>query len=210
MFTNHPKSKTSLPALQYDSPEALNRIIAQWQRPLLDFAYRYTQNFADAQDLVAETFVSLHQQRARLRADTNLSAWLFTALTNRCHNHYRWKRRHPIVGMEFDADLHPSPEAAPNASFAQKETLGLLRKAIDALPHELKVTVLLHHYEHLSYREIAGITGCSERGVETRLYRAKQQLKKDLSGVLTETPSVIQVQMHTLRGTGENPSPAQP
>jgi RNA polymerase sigma factor (sigma-70 family) len=55
-----------------------------------------------------------------------------------------------------------------------------LRKAIDRLPHELKTALLLHHFEHLSYREIAQATGCTERGVETRIYRAKQKLREEL------------------------------
>ena len=61
-----------------------------------------------------------------------------------------------------------------------------VRTAINCLPHDLKVTVLLHHYDQLSYREIGAITGCSERGVETRLYRARQRLREELAGLLHE------------------------
>jgi RNA polymerase sigma-70 factor (ECF subfamily) len=183
--------------LQRGDASALNRLIGRWQRPLLGFAYRYLQNAADAQDLVAETFVRLYQRRMRLRTDTNLSAWLFTALTNLCHNHHRWRRRHPTVsfgpaasakgpGSADEADL-ATIELGPDAALARDETLAALLSAIDALPHDLKASVLLHHYEHLSYREIASITGCSERGVETRLYRARQQLKLELAGFFRET-----------------------
>lgn len=192
--------RASLLALQRDEPRALNQLVARWQRPLLGFAHRYVQNFADAHDLVAETFVRLYQQRARLRADTNVAAWLFTALTNLCHNHHRWKRRHPtgaIGAPAWGADGSGSPsrassdlaslEPGPDAALANDESLDALRRAVDALPHDLKATVLLHHYEHLSYREIAAITGCSERGVETRLYRARQQLRRELAGFFSET-----------------------
>lgn len=61
-----------------------------------------------------------------------------------------------------------------------------MRAAINRLPHDLKVTLLLHHYDRLSYREIGQITGCSERGVETRLYRARQQLRGLLAGLLNQ------------------------
>ena len=70
---------------------------------------------------------------------------------------------------------------------AQDESLAAVRAAIAQLPHDLRATVLLHHYEHLSYREIAAITGCSERGVETRLYRARQQLRVTLAPVIRES-----------------------
>ena len=66
------------------------------------------------------------------------------------------------------------------------ETVATVRAAIDRLPHDLKVTLILHHYDHLSYREIGEIAGCSERGIETRLYRARNQLKQLLSELLAE------------------------
>ncbi|HMD60849.1 MAG TPA: sigma-70 family RNA polymerase sigma factor [Opitutaceae bacterium] len=198
MSTDPAADRASLNALQRGDAASLNRIIARWQRPLLGFAYRYVQDSADSQDLVAETFVRLYQNRARLRGDTNLAAWLFTTLTNLCHNHHRWKRRHPTVALESpaepgDAGGPPravagmaSPEAAPDAALAQDEALEAVRAAVDALPHDLKVAVLLHHYERLSYREIAAVARCSERGVETRLYRARQLLRRQLSAFLRE------------------------
>jgi len=193
--TDPATDRGSLIELQHGDTAALNRLIARWQRPLLAFAYRYLQNSADAQDAVAETFVRLYHGRMRLRSDTNLSAWLFTTLTNLCHNHHRWRRRHPSVafGAAASEGGGPSGAAEPAASepgpaetLARDEALGVLKAAIDALPHDLRVTVLLHHYEHLSYREIASIVRCSERGVETRLYRARQQLRLRLAGFLRE------------------------
>lgn len=192
--------RASLAALQQGDTTALNRLITRWQRPLLSYAYRYLQNSADAHDLVASVFVRLYQQRTKLRADTNLSAWLFTALTNLCHNHYRWKRRHPTTPLDGGgpddenrslANLveFASDQPGPDATLAHDEFLDAVKVAIGELPHDLKVTVLLHHYENLSYREIAEITRCSERGVETRLYRARQQLRQMLGTFIREASS---------------------
>lgn len=186
-------------ALQQGEAAALNRLIARWQRPLHSFAYRYCQNRADAEDLVAQTFVRLYQQRLRLRPDTRLSAWLFTTLTNFCHNHHRWKRRHPTTALDAPAggaardsprgraqDNLAAEQLAPDESLEQDESLAAVRAAINRLPHDLKVTLLFHHYDRLSYREIGQITGCSERGVETRLYRARQQLRGLLTGLINQ------------------------
>lgn len=198
MSTDPATDRANLLALQQGEARGLNQLIERWQRPLLSFAYRYVQNSTDARDLVAETFVKLYQQRLRLRPDTNLAAWLFTTLTNLCHNHHRWKRRHPTVALgtkEADDSGHgapgvaelPAEQPAPDAALVHDEALAAVRAAIDRLPHDLKAAVLLHHYEHLSYREISAIVGCSERGVETRLYRAKQQLKQALGAWINET-----------------------
>jgi RNA polymerase sigma-70 factor (ECF subfamily) len=195
--------QASLLALQQGEAAALNRLIARWQRPLHSFAYRYCQNQADADDLVAQTFVKLYQQRNRLRPDTRLSAWLFTTLTNLCHNHHRWKRRHPTVNLVTHAeesgdhapegprqDDIPSEQISPDRAMEQDEKLAAVRAAIARLPHDLRVTLLLHHFDRLSYREIGEITGCSERGIETRLYRARQQLR-DLLGNLEMPPATV-------------------
>ena len=187
-----------LRALQQGEATALNRLIARWQRPLHGFAFRYLQNRADADDLVADTFVRLYRQRERLRPGTKLSAWLFTTLTNLCHNHHRWKRRHPTVSLDGPAAGRddagrapailepPSEQPTPDVSLEHDEILAAVRAAIDRLPHDWKVTLLLHHYDRLSYQEIGEITGCSERGVETRLYRARRQLRERLAGLLNE------------------------
>jgi RNA polymerase sigma-70 factor, ECF subfamily len=194
--TDTAADQASMHALQQGEAAALNVLIARWQRPLYSFAYRYVQNNADAHDLVAETFVRLYQQRLRLRPDTRLSAWLFTTLTNLCHNHHRWLRRHPTVALDVPAPADsgkPQPglglvggDPSPNVALEQDETLAAVRTAIERLPHDLKVTLLLHYYEHLSYHEIGEITGCSDRGVETRLYRARRQLRDSLAGLLNE------------------------
>ncbi|HWA25516.1 MAG TPA: sigma-70 family RNA polymerase sigma factor [Lacunisphaera sp.] len=199
MFPDPATDLASLQALQQGEAAALNRLMDRWQRPLHSFAYRYCQNRTDAEDLVAQTFVRLYQQRLRLRPDTKLSAWLFTTLTNLCHNHHRWKRRHPTIALDAPvpgsgdepprssaADDMPSGQPTPDESMEHDESVAAVREAINRLPHDLKVTLLLHHYDHLSYREIGQITGCSERGVETRLYRARQQLKVMLAALINQ------------------------
>jgi RNA polymerase sigma-70 factor (ECF subfamily) len=196
--TDTAADQDSLHALQRGEAVALNRLIERWQRPLYSFAYRYVQNNADAHDLVAETFVRLYQQRMRLRPDTRLSAWLFTTLANLCHNHHRWLRRHPTSALDVLAPADSakrqaalelvSGDPSPNIALERDETLAAVRTAIEQLAHDLKVTLLLHYYEHLSYREIGEITGCSDRGVETRLYRARRQLRDSLAGLLNEAP----------------------
>ncbi|MCC5022203.1 MAG: RNA polymerase sigma factor [Candidatus Synoicihabitans palmerolidicus] len=61
-----------------------------------------------------------------------------------------------------------------------------LVSAVEDLPHRLKTVVLLHHFDGLCYHEIGEIVCCSSRGVETRLYRARQQLREKLTRRLAE------------------------
>jgi RNA polymerase sigma factor (sigma-70 family) len=176
-----------LRALQAGDDTALNRLVARWEKPLFGFAWRYVRNNTDARDLAAETFVRFYQKRDRLATDSNVSAWLFTTLVNLCRNHHRWHERHPSTSFEETPDReHAADAPAPATAMEQRETLEALSAAIEQLPHDLKSTLLLHHYEHLSYREIAAVVGCSERGVETRLYRARQRLREGLRPLLAD------------------------
>lgn len=183
-----PSSATLLAAIQAGQNGAFDELVATMQRPLFTFAWRYLHNNADAEDLVIETFVRLFQARERLRPDTNLSAWLFTTLSNLCHNRHRWRTRHRETSLDAPSDLHEptAAGASPDRELERGEAETALRGAIERLPHDQRTVVLLHHYEHLSYREISMVIGCSERGVETRLYRARQQLRAELSTHLRE------------------------
>lgn len=184
-----PTGDALLAGIQAGEDGSFDQLVGQMQRPLFNFAWRYLHNNADAEDAVVETFIRLFQARERLRADTNLSAWLFTTLSNLCHNRHRWRTRHREMSLDAaeQAAEPPTPAASPDHALERDEAGRALRAAIDRLPHDQRTVVLLHHYEHLSYRDIGAIVGCSERGVETRLYRARQQLKIELATHFRET-----------------------
>ncbi len=184
-----PTGDTLLAGIQAGEDGSFDQLVGQMQRPLFNFAWRYLHNNADAEDAVVETFTRLFQARERLRADTNLSAWLFTTLSNLCHNRHRWRTRHREMSLDATEQVSEPPTAAasPDHALERDEAGQALRAAIDRLPHDQRTVVLLHHYEHLSYRDIGAIVGCSERGVETRLYRARQQLKIELATHFRET-----------------------
>ena len=102
--------------------------------------------------------------------------------------HYRWRRRRPGGGVlrhlagrmaieQTVGSTLPSDSVDPaTGTLEQREAFDALAAAIETLPHDLKVPLLLHQYERLSYDEIGKIIRCSPRGVETRLYRARQYL----------------------------------
>ena len=181
---------------------ALAEIIELWQGPLLRFVYRYAQVEADARDLVQETFVRLYAQRGRFRPGAVFSAWIFTIAANLCHNQARWKKRHPAESLDARSEVarQPSfagPQPSPDQALLKAERVQAVRAAIDGLPHDLKVTLLLYEYEELGYREIAAVVGCSEKGVEARLARARERLRTALAAFLGDG-----------RSTGEPAAPS--
>ncbi len=179
--------RSDLAALRRGEDDALDRLVARWRLPLGGFAYRYLRNAADAEDALAETFVRLYRHRGRLRPDSNVSAWLFTTLANLCRNRLRWRERHPAAELDphsFGAASGGglfAREEAPDAALSREELSQAVAAAVDALPHPLRSALLLHQYAGLSYREIAAVLGCGERGVDSRLCRARAILRRRLS-----------------------------
>ncbi len=166
-------------ALQEGSSAAMSILVERWQPRLLGFVYRYIQNETVARDLVEETFVRLYLSRDRFDPERNFSTWLFGIAANLCRNQYRWWKR------RRETSLAEAPETAddrsPAEQAARRDRDTRLAAAIQALPHALRSTLLLYYFSGLSYTEIAQSLGCSVRGVESRLYRARQRLGKSLS-----------------------------
>ena len=167
---------------------ALNALMHRWSDRVISFLYRMTGRHEAAVDLAQETFVKLYQARARYRPrGGEFSTWLFTIASNLAKNHARWRARHPEVSLDAtDADGTTSAPVpaftglSPDQAAVALETEAQVRDAILSLPADLREALLLFTHEQLGYADIARITRCSPKAVETRIYRARQILKKEL------------------------------
>jgi RNA polymerase sigma-70 factor (ECF subfamily) len=176
-------------ALAAGDDPALNPLMDRWQVPLRSFLYRYTQNEQDALDLAQETFVRIYRHRARYRPGARFSTWMFQIALNLARSHARWHGRHPTDSLDRDAEAPGSRpqatnEVTPADDALRAERTAAVRHAVAALPAELRETVILFEYEDKSHAEIAAIVRATPKAVETRLYRARQQLRKALTRYL--------------------------
>jgi RNA polymerase sigma-70 factor (ECF subfamily) len=165
---------------------ALNTLMDRWQAPLRSFLYRTTQNEQDALDLAQETFVRVYQNRTRFRSGARFTTWMFQIALNLARSRARWHRRHPtdsLDGPPFASDAdRPNPDGRTPADDALlAETTATVRRAVAALPADLRAAVILSEYEDKSHAEIALIARTTPKAIETRLYRARLQLRKALS-----------------------------
>lgn len=168
---------------------ALNDLMERHAPKLYHYLLRCLRNEEEAADLSQETFVRVYQHRARFDAGQKFSTWLYTIASNLVRDRYRWRARHPQVslnaedketGSELGARLvHPA--ATPHESLETNERVAAIQDAVAALPEELRVPLLLAEYEDKPHVEIAQILSCSVKAVETRIYRARKQLRTTLS-----------------------------
>jgi len=169
-------------ALQRGEDNALDRLMTRWQVPLRSFLYRHTQSEEDALDLAQETFVRVYRHRERFKSDAKFSTWLFAIAFNLARDSARKRTRRPTQSL--DETPEPTDELPLFTSAEEKERATTVRAAIADLPDDLRAAIVLFEYEDKSHAEIAGIVGASPKAVETRLYRARQLLKKALARYL--------------------------
>jgi RNA polymerase sigma-70 factor, ECF subfamily len=154
-------------------------------------ALRMTRNPADAEDLVQETYLKAYRAFGSFSEGTNLKAWLYRILTNTYINTYRAKKRRPeesdiddlenfylyrrLGGLE-GASAGRSAEDEVLDHFTETE----VKEAIEALPEQFRMAVLLGDVEGFSYKEIAEILDVPIGTVMSRLHRGRRALQKRL------------------------------
>jgi len=163
----------------------------QYMDALYTAAMRLTHNAADAEDLVQETYLKAYRAYGGFEEGTNLRAWLYRILTNTFINNYRSKKRRPDeTDIEEVEDLYlyrrlGGLEAAAAGRSAEDELLDWftdaeVKEAVESLPEQFRMAVLLSDVEGFSYKEIAEILDIPIGTVMSRLHRGRKALQRQL------------------------------
>ena len=154
-------------------------------------AMRMTRNPSDAEDLVQETYLKAYRGFGGFQQGTNLKAWLYRILTNTFINSYRSKKRRPDeTELDEIEDLYlyrrlGGLEAAQAGRSAEDELMDWftdteVKDALEALPEQFRLAVLLADVDGFSYKEIAEILDIPIGTVMSRLHRGRKALQKEL------------------------------
>lgn len=157
--------------------------------PLYNTAVRLTRNPSEAEDLVQEALLKAYRFFHRFEPGTNIKAWLFTILRNTYINAYRKaSRQQQQVDFEQVAPFYADPlgpvewgENGSTESMLHYLVQDDVKWALDALPEEYRLVVMLADLEDFTYKEIAAIVGCPVGTVMSRLFRGRRQLRKSLA-----------------------------
>lgn len=164
---------------------AFRDIVHRYQDVVIRVCFRYVSNQTDAEELAQEVFIRLYQSAPSYEVKGKLTTYLYRIAVNLSLNFIRDQKRRRLFSLETWKDKigfpHPADDAVrPDVQLEREETERLIREAIDSLPGNQRTAVILKRYEELSYEEIAQVMGCSVSSVETRLFRARQTLRKKL------------------------------
>lgn len=168
-------------------------LVREHKDRIYGYLCRLTNNSPDAEDLAQDVFVRAFQSLGAFRHDAAVDTWLYRIATNLVIDRARRQRRAPQwlpLGGDPEAEepgwepADASREADPQATAQVGELQQVVQRAIRTLPVKLRVVVVLHDLEGLSYEAVAETLGCPVGTVKSRLFNARTALRRKLSSYM--------------------------
>jgi RNA polymerase sigma-70 factor (ECF subfamily) len=173
-------------------PRAFEELVSQYQSKVYALAYRYMGNEEDAYDMAQEAFIKAFRSLRSFKGKSSFSTWLYRVTTNVCLDELR-KRKRRIVPLSLDEPLatregdEVEKEIAdnspgPDIMYEQKEFSQYIQELLNEMKPDQKTAIVLRDVMGLSYEEISEVMNCSMGTVKSRISRARDVLRKKLSG----------------------------
>lgn len=174
-----------------DIREAFAREAVPHVDALYATAIRLTRNEGDAEDLIQETMLKAYRYFDKYEQGTNCKAWLFKIMTNTFINKYRKAQKRKEFLIDDDsrplAERAVMPERNPlHQHFGDQDTMFFrlfgdeVKAALEEIPVDFRVVVLLADLQDFAYKDIADIMECPIGTVMSRLYRGRRMLQQKL------------------------------
>lgn len=175
-----------------DQDQRISRVVEEERSRLLNFIRRRVPDPRDAEDILQDVFYELVEANRLLMPIDHITGWLFRVARNRIIDLFRKKK--PVNFSDADIpdeendslafeDLLPSPDAGPDALYAQGVLLAAFDMAITELPPEQRQVFVAHEIEGLSFKEISARTGVGLNTLLSRKRYAVLHLRERLQGI---------------------------
>ncbi len=170
-------------AAQRGNLDAFNELVLTYQHRVYNLAYRMLGDAAAADDATQETLISAYRNLGGFRGGSFVS-WLLRIVANRCYDELRRQKRRPATSWddfgEVDEEANPAlinGNGSPEDHLERDELSRLLQAAINSLPPDQRVVVLLSDVEGMDYAEIAAAVRVPLGTVKSRLARGRARLR---------------------------------
>lgn len=170
---------------------AYKDLLESYRGAIYNLLYKMVRNKEETEDLVQEAFIKAFNALPSFNEEYAFSTWLYKIAINNCIDHMRKKRlktysiNKPVQSKDGELDREfPDTSMSPDKRLLATERSNLIETAIDELPENYKVAIVLRHSEEKSYEEIAEILNIPLGTVKARIFRAREMLKKKLKGKL--------------------------
>lgn len=159
---------------------AFEAIVQRWQRPLVNLAWRYCHDRAQAEELAQESFLRIYRTLPNWRRESAFSTWMFAVATNVIRNRMR-QRLPPHVNLDEAPAWALGDD--PVAAAERRDRHARVRRSVQLLPPRYRDAVLLYYFQDLDVARAAACLGVSTGTLKARLHRARALLSRRLRDV---------------------------
>lgn len=166
-------------------PEAFGEIVRRWERRIFALSFGMLGREEDARDATQETFLSAFRNLRGFRGEAKVSSWLHRIAVNQCITRQRRAKVRSETALEDEAEKNAAvfalpAEVSPARAAEHGQISVAVRKAVIALPPDLRQVVVMKEFEDLTFQEISDVLGVPLSTVKSRLYTALRQLQMRL------------------------------
>jgi RNA polymerase sigma-70 factor (ECF subfamily) len=171
--------------------KAFDVLVLKYQHKIVKLVMRYIRDPAEALDVSQEAFIKAYRALPKFRGDSAFYTWLYRIAINTAKNHIVSMNRKPLDydldpqnsdGYEIQSKLRD--DDSPEKILQREELREAIEEAIDSLPEELRVAIVLREIDGLSYEEIAEAMDCPVGTVRSRIFRARDAVDKSIRPLL--------------------------
>ena len=166
---------------------AFETLVKRYEAKVYHLAYGFVQDPATADDLAQDVFVKVYCHLAKFKFESEFGTWLYRIAVNHIKDHLRKIGRRKEVSIEDVAEgrlAAEDPGPGREAERLAEERRAAVHNALRALPPKYNVILTLRDVRGLSYEEIADVLKISPGTVDSRLHRARRQLRKKMAPLL--------------------------
>ena len=180
--------------VQSGEKAAFDILVRKYEHKLANVISRYIHDQSEVLDVAQDAFIKAYRALPNFRGDSAFYTWLYRIAINTAKNHLVAASRRPpkndIDAQEaeqFEAGSGLKEYATPERLALRSELAGTIQNAIEELPEELRVAIVLRELEGLSYDEIASAMECPIGTVRSRIFRARDAIDRQIRPLLDET-----------------------
>lgn len=175
--------------MQQGDKEAYNILVLRYQHKVCDIAYKYVNNYVDANDIAQESFIRAYRALANFRGESSFYTWLYRIVSNTAKSYLEQNQKHrysvDVDDPEFDSQQDVKglliSNDSPDALLESDELHKIVSQAMEDLPEDLKRAIVLREVEEMSYEDIASIMDTPIGTVRSRIFRARQFIEDRLA-----------------------------
>lgn len=159
--------------------QVFNQLVERWQPRIYRLAYRYFNSHDEAREITQKTFIRVYKKLSSLDDHTAFPAWIYRIAHNICRDETKRagrRRSQPMATLKQYPELQSIADD-PGRPVEQKELSQILQQALQQLPPEQRMVVIMKEYEELKFREIANVLDLPESTVKSRVYYGLQSLR---------------------------------